>query len=62
MITFLFSIRAQGWVSLPLCCPAAARFLEAVGLSLEIIIIVEYFLNYRHQVLVGGGEFGVVGQ
>ena len=45
MITFLFTMGAQGWVPLPLCFPATARFIEAVGLSLEIFIFVGIFFT-----------------
>ena len=61
MITLLFAMGSQGWVLIPLCCPAAACFLEVVGLSLEILIFVGIFFNYHHQFLVNGGELGVVG-
>ena len=40
MLAFLLSMGAQFWVPLPFCCPAAAPFLEAVGLFLEILIFV----------------------
>ena len=40
MIDFLLAMGAQCWVSLPLCCSAAAPFLETVGLSLEILVVV----------------------
>ena len=59
MIAFLFATGAQGWVPPPLCFPAADRFLEAVGLSLEILIFVGDFY-YRHQLLLGGGDLGVI--
>ena len=36
----------QVWVPLPLCCPAVARFLEEVGLSLEILILVGPFFTF----------------
>ena len=62
MITFLFAMGEQGWVPFPLCCPAAACFLEAGGLSLEILIFVGQFFYYCHQFLVGGGRLGFVGQ
>ena len=39
-VAFLFEMGEQGWVPLPLCCPAAARFLEALGLSLDTLILV----------------------
>ena len=61
MITLLFTMGAHGWVPISLCFPAAARFIESVELSLEILILVGYFFNYRHQVLVGGGKLGIVG-
>ena len=61
MINLIFAIGTQGWVPLPLCFPITARFIEAVGLSLDILILIGQFFYYRHQVLVGGGEFGVVG-
>ena len=60
MATFLFAIGSQGWVPLPLCCPAAALFLEEIGLSLDILIFVGHFFKYRHQFFVGGGKLGVV--
>ena len=40
MISFLLAIGAQCWVPHPLYRPAAAPFLEAIGLSLEILIFV----------------------
>ena len=40
MIPFLFAMWEQGWVPLPLCFPAAARFLEAGGFSFEILNLV----------------------
>ena len=43
MITFFFAMGAQGWVPLPLCCPADAPFLDVVCLSLEILIFVGFF-------------------
>ena len=61
MIDFLFPMGAQVWVPLPLCCPATALFLEAVGLSLEILIFVGQSFYYRHQFLVGDDKIGVVG-
>ena len=60
MIAFLFPMGAQVWVPLPLCCLATALFLEAVGLSLEILIFVGQIFYYRHQFFVGGGNLGVV--
>ena len=61
MITFLFEMGEQGWVTFPLCCPTVTGFLEAVGLFLDILIFVGFFFSYRHQLLVGGGKLGVVG-
>ena len=52
MITLLFSIGEQCWVPLPLCCFDSARFLEVVGLSLEILIFVGQFFYYRHHFLL----------
>ena len=49
MITFLLKMGAN------------ACFLEAVGLLFGILNLVGPFFYYRHQVLIGGGEFGVVG-
>ena len=40
MTALLLEIGEQGWVPLPLCHPAADLFLEAVALSLEILIFV----------------------
>ena len=45
MITLLFAMGEQGWVSLSLCCPAFTCFFEAVGLSLEILISVGHFFT-----------------
>ena len=45
MITFILEMGEQRWVPLPLCFPAAARFLEAVCLSLDIRIIVGIFFT-----------------
>ena len=59
MITLLFAMGAQGWVPLPFCCASADRFIEASGISLEILILVGKYFYYRHQVLVGGGNLGV---
>ena len=51
---------AQGLFHLPFWCPVAARFLEALGLSFDILNLVGQFFYYCHQVLVGGGKFGVL--
>ena len=40
MIAFLLTMGVQFWVPLSLCRPAAAPFLEAVGLLLDIPIVV----------------------
>ena len=61
MITIIFAMGAQGWVTFPLCCSAATRFLEAGGLLLEILIFVGQFFYYRHQFLVSASNLGVVG-
>ena len=45
MITIIFAMGAQGWVTFPLCCSAATRFLEAGGLLLEILIFVGQFFT-----------------
>ena len=61
MITFLFAMGAQVRFPFTFCCLYAARFLEVVGLSLEILIFVGQFFYHRHQFLVGGGKLVVVG-
>ena len=40
IIAFFIVMGAQCWVPVPLCRPAATPFLEAVGLFLEILILV----------------------
>ena len=45
MISLLLVMGAQGWVIFPLCRPSAAPFLEALGILLEILIFVGFFLT-----------------
>ena len=40
MIAFLLSMGAQYWVLIPLFLPDATPFLEAIGLLLEILVVV----------------------
>ena len=40
MIDFLIVMGSKCWVPLTLCCPIASPFIEAVGLSLEILIFI----------------------
>ena len=61
MIAFLFAMGGKCWVPLPLCLPAAALFLEAEVLLLEILIFVGSYAYDRHQFLVGGGKLGIIG-
>ena len=44
MIDFFIVMGAQYLVPLLLCCTAASSFLEAVGLLLDILIVVFHFL------------------
>ena len=60
MISLLLVMGGDCWVPLPLCHPAAAPFLEAVALSLEILIVVGYFFHNSHHFLIGGGELDIV--
>ena len=62
MITFHFAMRAQGWAPFPLFCPTADCFLEAGGISLEILIFVGNLFYCLHQFLVSDGKLGVVGK
>ena len=42
MIDIVLAMGAHWWVPVPLCSPAATPFLDAVGLSLEILIVIGY--------------------